>query len=46
MGDSRGEQVVGFGVATELRISRVRRTREKQHTDLLAPRKHLNWEKV
>ena len=35
MGDSRGEQVAGFGVATEIRISRVRRTRAKQHTDLL-----------
>ena len=43
MGDSRGEQVAGFGVATEIRISRVRRTRAKQHTDLLA---HLNWKKV
>ena len=46
MGDSRGEQVAGFGVATEIRISRVRRTRAMQHTDLLAPCKHLNWKKV
>ena len=42
MGDSHGEQDAGFGIATGLCNSRVRWTKAKQHTDLLASRRHLN----